>query len=62
VEGHTLESVALTAEMLQATDCVVITTDHTHLDWDLVCTAPRLIVDTRNALRQREVKGRVVKL
>jgi UDP-N-acetyl-D-glucosamine dehydrogenase len=50
-EGRTFQSAALTPERLQAADCVVIATDHSALDWDLVRAHARVIVDTRNALR-----------
>lgn len=45
-----LSSQPLTAEYLAAQDCVLIVTDHTAVDWNLVLTASRLVVDPRNAL------------
>ncbi len=60
--GVDLESRALTAAALAAADCVVVITDHSALDWDLIGAHARLIVDTRNALRGRAVRARVVKL
>ncbi len=62
VNGLDLASQPLTAETLQAADCVVITTDHTAFDWDLIRAQARLVVDTRNALKGRAGKARVVKL
>jgi UDP-N-acetyl-D-glucosamine dehydrogenase len=41
-------SVALTADSVAAYDAVVVTTDHTSVDYALVAGAARLILDTRN--------------
>jgi UDP-N-acetyl-D-glucosamine dehydrogenase len=49
-DGVELESIALTADMLHGTDCVVIVTDHTGLDYQLVAREAKLVVDTRHAL------------
>jgi UDP-N-acetyl-D-glucosamine dehydrogenase len=50
-DGKHRKSVPLTAEELKASDCVVIATDHSNLDYDLISSASRRIVDTRNALK-----------
>jgi UDP-N-acetyl-D-glucosamine dehydrogenase len=44
-------SFALTAENVQAQDCVVIVTDHSAYDWPWLVEHARLVVDTRNATR-----------
>jgi UDP-N-acetyl-D-glucosamine dehydrogenase len=49
--GDTLMSKPLTADLLAASDCVVIVTNHRAFDYHLVVRYARLIVDTRNALR-----------
>ena len=49
-DGHTHESVPLTAETLEAADAVMIVTDHTSLDYGLIRRHSKLVVDTRNAL------------
>ncbi len=49
-DGHDLASIPLTADTLAAADCVMIVTDHSAIDYDLVRTRARLVVDTRNAL------------
>jgi UDP-N-acetyl-D-glucosamine dehydrogenase len=46
-----LRSEPLTAERLAAADAVLIATDHSGVDYDLVVRHARLIVDTRNATR-----------
>ena len=50
IEGEPFESVPLTAEALEATDAVVVTTDHRDVDYDLVLERAKIIVDPRNAL------------
>jgi UDP-N-acetyl-D-glucosamine dehydrogenase len=56
-----LDSVSLTAERLAACDCAVVVTDHRSIDWDLVAAHAPLIIDTRNALAGRVVRGRLLK-
>lgn len=46
-----LKSVPLTAETLAAQDCVILTTDHDRVDYDLVFKQSKLIVDTRGKFR-----------
>jgi UDP-N-acetyl-D-glucosamine dehydrogenase len=46
-----LTSVELTAAVLEAQDAVVITTDHSPVDYAFVVEHSPLIVDTRNATR-----------
>jgi UDP-N-acetyl-D-glucosamine dehydrogenase len=55
-------SVPLTPAVLKAADCVLISTDHSSVDYDLVCKHAPLVVDTRNATGQKKrPKSRVVK-
>jgi UDP-N-acetyl-D-glucosamine dehydrogenase len=55
-DGHRFSSVPLTAEVVQAADCVMIVTDHSSLDYALLRRSAHSIVDTRNALRRAEAK------
>jgi len=41
----------LTPEFLRSCDCVLISTDHSAYDWEMIAAHAPLIVDTRNALR-----------
>ncbi len=70
-EAHTevgsepLTSVPLTDEELRSTDCVVIVTDHSEIDYKRVCSLAPLIVDTRNALNgelRRDSRARIIRL
>ena len=63
--GESLESVPLTDEELRSSDCVIIVTDHSEIDYGRVCALTPVIVDTRNALNgqlRRESKARVIRL
>ena len=63
--GGPLQSVPLTDEELRATDCCVIVTDHTGIDYKNVCALSKLIVDTRNALSRdlrKESCAKIVRL
>ena len=44
-------SVPLTAKRLRGSDCTVIVTDHSNIDWRWVVKEAKLVVDTRNATR-----------
>jgi UDP-N-acetyl-D-glucosamine dehydrogenase len=50
IHGKEFSSVPLTVESLQGTDLVLITTDHSGVDYGLVVAHAPLIYDTRNAL------------
>ena len=50
--GETLKSEpALTPDLLESVDLVIITTAHTNVDYDLVQKHARLIFDTKNAMK-----------
>src|SRR5262249_10319505 len=49
-DGTTLKSVALTAKALRAADCVLLLTDHSHVDYKQLRQEAALILDTRNCL------------
>jgi UDP-N-acetyl-D-glucosamine dehydrogenase len=50
-DGEHLDSVPLTQERVAGSDCVVIVTDHSKLDYGMIRQHARAIVDTRNVLR-----------
>ncbi|HEV8150294.1 MAG TPA: nucleotide sugar dehydrogenase [Gemmatimonadales bacterium] len=51
--GHRFASIPLTAETLSAADCVIVVTDHSNIDYELVRRHARVIVDSRNALGRK---------
>jgi UDP-N-acetyl-D-glucosamine dehydrogenase len=46
-----MSSVELTPENLRSYDCVVVSTNHAAYDWKVVAEHAKLIVDTRNAVK-----------
>ncbi len=62
---HSIEhmrSVPLTPSSLKKYDCVLISTDHSNVDYDMVCRHAPLVVDTRNATaKKKRSRKRVVK-
>ena len=61
--GHTKAGVALTKEVLERADAVVIVTDHSGVDYQLAADHARLIVDTRNSTSKlKPSKARIVPL
>jgi UDP-N-acetyl-D-glucosamine dehydrogenase len=56
LEGHEIgerSSVALDASRIESFDAVVVSTNHSAFDWDLIAAHAALVVDTRNALDSR---------
>lgn len=50
--GKELRSVKLTPEVLQASDCVVLVTDHSCFDKEMIAKNAPAIVDSRNAFKE----------
>jgi UDP-N-acetyl-D-glucosamine dehydrogenase len=67
-DGHTalrglpLYSVALSPELVRESDCVVVVTDHSSVDYSLLAEHARLIVDSRGVMRSIAGSARVVGL
>ncbi len=53
-----VETVGLTKELLQSADLVVITTDHTSFDYEMIATHSQVLFDTRNAVKQFKDKSK----
>ncbi|HEV8139347.1 MAG TPA: nucleotide sugar dehydrogenase, partial [Pyrinomonadaceae bacterium] len=63
--GEPLSSVALTEDEIRASDCVVIVTNHSDIDYARVIEVAPLVVDTRNALNgdmRRGSRARIIRL
>mgnify|MGYP003336401122 CR=1 FL=1 len=55
-DGEPISNSDLTDELISNSDCVVICTEHSGVDYQKVCSLSSLIVDTRNALDEN-VRG-----
>ena len=63
--GAPLSSVELNDEEIRSTDCVIIVTDHSQIDYRRVVNLASLVVDTRNALNgdvRRGSRARIIRL
>lgn len=49
-DGEPLTNSELTDQLISESDCVVICTEHSNIDYPRVCELAKVIVDTRNAL------------
>ncbi len=61
-DGEPLYNQDLTDNLLQSADCVVICTEHSNVDYKRVCALSKVIVDTRNALKEDLREGSKAKI
>src|SRR5262245_15718576 len=61
-DGEPLYNQELTDELICDSDCVVICTEHSTVDYNRVCSKSKLIVDTRNALSENHRNGSKAKI
>jgi UDP-N-acetyl-D-glucosamine dehydrogenase len=60
--GRVMETVELTKEMLKQSDLVLVATDHTDFDYNMIAKESKVIFDTRNALKDIAKPNKYVKL
>src|SRR5688572_4759332 len=63
--GEPLTSITLTDEEVTKSDCVIIITDHSGIDYSRITKLAPLVVDTRNALNgdlRRDSTARIIRL
>jgi UDP-N-acetyl-D-glucosamine dehydrogenase len=60
--GDPLYNQELTDDLVTSADCVVICTEHSDVDYKRVCDLSRVIVDTRNALKEDVRNGSRAKI
>lgn len=60
--GAKVETVELTQELLREADLVLVTTDHTDFDYEMIAKESKVIFDTRNALKDIEKPNKYIKL
>ncbi|MFN0277406.1 MAG: nucleotide sugar dehydrogenase [Pyrinomonadaceae bacterium] len=64
-DGEPLHNKELTDDLISGSDCVIICTEHSGVDYDRVCKLAAVVVDTRNALSNETRNGskaRIVRL
>ncbi|MDQ0218438.1 nucleotide sugar dehydrogenase [Peribacillus cavernae] len=62
VDGKVLETSALTKEVLNEADLILITTDHSEFDYELISRGNKVVFDTRNAMKNYTKPEKYVKL
>ncbi len=60
-EFKAMTSVELTSELIKEQDAVLIVTDHDNIDYKLIADNAKLVVDTRNALKEITNRENIVK-
>lgn len=63
--GDPLYNNDLTDDLISSSDCVIICTEHSNVDYGRVCSLAKLVVDTRNALSnelRENCNARIVRL
>ncbi len=60
VDYHSVENI--TPELLSSSDVVVITTDHSNFDYDMIVNHSKVVIDTRNACKYIKNVSNVVLL
>ena len=61
-DGEPLYNQELTDDLIKNSDCVVICTEHSDVDYGRVCNLASVIVDTRNALKEETRNGSNAKI
>ncbi len=61
-DGEPLYNQDLTDDLIASADCVVICTEHSDVDYRRVCELSKVIVDTRNALKEEMREGSRAKI
>lgn len=61
-KGNQWHSIPLSKERLERADCVLILTNHSNVNYDLICESAKLVIDTRNATKNAANRERVVLL
>jgi len=56
-DGEPLYNQELTDDVIKQSDCIVICTEHSSVDYHRLCANAQLIVDTRNALKEDHRNG-----
>ncbi len=52
------QSILLTPDNIIQYDIVIITTNHSNIDYNLIRDRAKLVIDTRNALKLKGIKNR----
>lgn len=62
VEGIDLKCAKFNRDSLRSFDCTVIVTDHSNIDYQFMAKNSKLVIDTRNALKDVKNRSNIVRL
>ncbi|CAH0344873.1 nucleotide sugar dehydrogenase [Bacillus sp. CECT 9360] len=62
VDGNRLETTSLTKEVIDDADLILILTDHSGFDYELISKSNKVVFDTRNAMKNYTKPEKYVKL
>ena len=60
--GINLKCARLDKATLKSADCAVVITDHSNVDYEFIAKNSKLIIDTRNALKNISKRSNIVRL
>lgn len=62
VDGIDLKCVKFGRKALKSFDCVVVVTDHSNVDYQFIAKNSKLVIDTRNALRDVKNRSNIIRI
>lgn len=62
IDDINLKGLKFDKNAFKDSDCVVIVTDHTNIDYDVIAENSSLVVDTRNVFKDREDRKNIIRL
>ncbi len=60
--GIDLKCAKFDKDTISGADCVIIVTDHTNVDYKFIAANSKLVIDTRNALKDIKLRTNIIKL
>ncbi len=62
IDGIDLKCIKFNKKNLRSFDCVMIVTDHSNVDYGFLAKNSKLVIDTRNALRDVKNRSNIVRI
>ncbi|QNG60236.1 nucleotide sugar dehydrogenase [Bacillus sp. PAMC26568] len=62
LDGEVIQTTPLTAGLLEEADAVLLTTDHSDFDYDMIGASSKVLFDTRNAMKNHPKPKKYIKL
>ena len=62
IDGINLKGLPFNKRSFKDSDCVVIVTDHSNVDYEFITKNSKLVIDTRNVLKDVSNKSNIVRI